>query len=174
MPVGYELLVKVHMSDADGWPAAFFQDLAAIPSVRLIDPQADSRKLLNGAALTITNSGTMAYEAGLLGRPAITFSRVHFNVLPTVHYCGSIVELPQLIDKTLRRAPQPDDEQRIIAVLSEFFAHSFAGLPNRALFYSDLTDTDLEGMVGAYRALHAFRQRTLRRGTNSATLHAPE
>jgi hypothetical protein len=156
MPLGYELLVKLHISDVDGWPSRALKQFAALPGVRLISPLADSRELLKRAAMVVTNSGTMAYEAGLMGKPAITFSKVHFNSLPTVRYCSSVVALPALIDELLSRQPQTDDDQRVLDVVTEFIAHSFVGMPNRSVFHSALTDNDLESLVSAYRALERY------------------
>jgi hypothetical protein len=155
LPAGHDLLVKLHASDADGWPLSFYRTLEALPGVRLIDPVADSRRLLRDAALTITNSGTMAYEAGLLGLPAITFSKLHFNQLPSVHYCDSPVALPALIDRLLTTQTQTDDEA-IEAFLARMLASSFPGMPNRAIFRTDLTPEDLASLASAYHALHAY------------------
>jgi hypothetical protein len=155
IPAGYDLLVKVHISDADGWPLRFYRTLEAIPAVRLISPTSDTRKLLLGAELTVTNSGTMAYEAGLLGRPAITFSRVHYNELPTIRYCTSPTELPELIDELLRRGRKPGDDVAIEAFLARMYAWSAPGLPNREIFSVPLTDLDLESLINAYEALFA-------------------
>jgi hypothetical protein len=145
--------VKLHISDADGWPLRFYRQLEAIPGVKLVHPTADSRRLLTGAALTITNSGTMAYEAGLLCKPAITFSRVHFNELPTVRYCESPPALPALIDEMLQRRVSDDDERAVIDFMTRMFAWSFPGMPNRGVFDSPLGEADLHSLVLAYQKL---------------------
>jgi hypothetical protein len=169
LPAGYDLLVKLHASDADGWRLRFYRNLEALPGVRLIDPLADSRRLLRNAALTITNSGTMAYEAGLLGLPAITFSRVHFNQLPSVHYCDSPVALPALIDRLLGSQTRPDDDA-IEAFLARMLAWSFPGMPNRAIFRAHLTPEDLASLARAYHALHAY---CVQRQSSAAASLAP-
>jgi hypothetical protein len=153
VPVGYDFLVKLHISDADGWPLRFYRELEATPSVKLVHPTADSRLILTGASLTITNSGTMAFEAGLLGRPAITFARVHFNELPTVRYCEAPPKLPALVDEMLARQPAPGDEDAIVEFMSRMFAWSFAGMPNRGVFASALSSQDLDSLVVAYDRL---------------------
>jgi hypothetical protein len=153
MPVGHDLLVKLHISDADGWPVSFYRQLEAIPAVRLVHPTADSRRILLGAALTVTNSGTMAFEAGLLCRPAITFARVHFNELPTVRYCDSPPALPALIAEMLKRQPTEADEAAVIEFMGRMLAWSFPGMPNRGVFDSPLAETDLQSLQLAYRTL---------------------
>jgi hypothetical protein len=154
IPVGHDLLVKLHISDADGWPLSFYRQLEAIPAVKLVHPTADSRRLLLGAALTVTNSGTMAFEAGLLCRPAITFSRVHFNELPTIRYCQSPPALPALIDEMLQRKVTDADETAVIEFMTRMYAWSFAGMPNRGVFDSPLGESDLRSLVQAYQALY--------------------
>ena len=52
MPASHDLCVKVHPTDMDGQPLAFYQRLAAIPGVRLIDYSQDSRALLRRAGRT--------------------------------------------------------------------------------------------------------------------------
>lgn len=155
IPAGYDFLVKLHISDADGWPLSFYRDLEAIPSVKLVHPTADSRRILTGAALTVTNSGTMAFEAGLLGKPAITFARVHFNELPTVAYCESPTQLPALVDEMLARSAEPGDNAAIEEFMTRMLAWSFAGMPNRGVFASPLSGQDLESLVVAYDRLMA-------------------
>lgn len=154
IPLGHDFYVKLHVSDVDGWPLRFYRMLEAIPAVKIIGPTADSRGLLGGAALTITNSGTMAFEAGLLGKPAITFSRVHFNELPTLRYCATPPDLPALIDEQLARRPLPGDDAAIFEFMARMFAWSFPGLPNRSIFDTALRDSDLASLVGAYQKLY--------------------
>jgi len=154
IPLGHDLYVKLHISDVDGWPLRFYRDLESIPAVKIIGPTADSRRLLDGAALTITNSGTMAYEAGLLGKPAITFARVHFNELPTVRYCATPPDLPLLIEEQLARAPRPGDDAAIVEFMARMFAWSFPGMPNRSIFDTALKDSDLSSLVNAYQRLY--------------------
>jgi hypothetical protein len=156
MPIGFELLVKLHVSDADGWPARYLNELASIPGVRLISPLVNSHELLRHAALVVTNSGTMAYEAALFGKPAITFSKVHFNALPGVTHCSSPSALPQILDTCLKQKKY--DETKVIEVLASFLAHSFSGLPNRSVFHSGLNDHDLVSLVQAYHALRLYTE----------------
>jgi hypothetical protein len=43
--------------------------------------------------LVLTVSGTAAYEAGLMGLPAVTFSPMFFGGLSSVRHCGDVTEL---------------------------------------------------------------------------------
>jgi hypothetical protein len=156
LPAGYEFFVKIHASDADGWPLSFYRGLQSIPAVRLIPPGVDSRALIEQASIVITNSGTMALEAALLGRPAITFGRVHFNPLPSVRCCTTPTLLPQLIDELLQRKPAPEDEERVVEFMAQMHAWSFAGLPNRSVFNQSLTQNDIRILQQAYTALFEF------------------
>lgn len=155
LPATHELYVKVHPTDVDGREPAFYHQLAAIPGVRLIDHRVDSWDLLQRTSLLFALTGTIAYEAGLLGRPAIVFARNFFNRLPTVHYCSSPPDLPALIDRILsQELPVNLEEQQI-----EFLAHlrtcCFDGEVNRTYGASSspLRIADLASLRDAYCGL---------------------
>jgi hypothetical protein len=78
LPCGYELYVKEHsVAMGDRYPG-FYREIRSLPSVRLIDPLSNTADLIRRACLTLTPSGTAAFEAGLMGRPAATFSKKYF------------------------------------------------------------------------------------------------
>jgi hypothetical protein len=154
IPMGYDLLVKPHISDVDGRPREFYRQLERLPGVHLLDPLADSRDLLRGAALVITISGTMAYEAGLLGRPAISLVPLFFTALPTVRYCPSVTALSTMVAEALADS-LPDDE-RTVRFLADLLARTFPVMPNRSHVNQQLTEGDLRGLVAAYESLHAW------------------
>ena len=62
--------MKEHSVALNTRPRAFYRELRRIPAVRLISPFADNFKLISGADLVVTVTGTAAYEASLLGQPA--------------------------------------------------------------------------------------------------------
>ena len=84
LPDDCHLLVKEHSNAIGDRPYRFYQQVKELNRVDLIDEKADSFVLIDKAEKTVTVSGTVAYEAGLLGKPTLVFSRVFFSALPSV------------------------------------------------------------------------------------------
>ena len=155
LPSSHELYVKIHPTDVDGKSPAFYRDLRRIPGVRLIGHQVDSRDLLRRTSLLFALSGTIAYEAGLMGRPVIAFARNYFNELPTVRHCSDLGALPALVKQQLD-APSPEDlRERLLAFLVNLRACCFDGEVNRTYGASTagLLASDLQGLQEAYSLL---------------------
>jgi hypothetical protein len=153
VPATHRLYVKIHPSDMDGKPWSFYKRLLAIPGVSLIGPRTPSRPLLLGCSLVFSITGTIAYEAGLLGIPAITFTRLYFNRLPSVHYCPGVTDLPALVARLLEHPPKesPAERAAIVDFLAELHANSVPGDVNR--IHVPLTDADLESLTAVYNRL---------------------
>ena len=96
LPFDTTLIVKEHPNFLGMKGPAFFRDLRKIPNVRLIRHDIPTFDLYDRVDLVLTVSGTIAYEAGMLGIPAITFSPMYFGGLSSVRYCRSTEDLPIL------------------------------------------------------------------------------
>jgi hypothetical protein len=155
LPINHKLYVKIHPTDIDGQKASFYRELAAIPGVQLIGHQISSRDLLLKASLVFSLSGTIAYEAGLLGIPVIVFARNYFNALPTIHYCSSPPELPSLIAKVLVNEVSKDLDDQLIGFLAQLRTCCFDGEVNRTYGASSLplSTADLSALRQAYKYL---------------------
>ena len=79
LPFGWEMWVKEHPNAIGDRSLAYYRDLRRLPGVRLIEPFADTHRLISRAGLTISISGTACLEAGLLGKPAITIAEMYFG-----------------------------------------------------------------------------------------------
>ncbi|HTO18657.1 MAG TPA: hypothetical protein VL129_05855 [Pseudomonas sp.] len=79
LPDGWKLLVKEHSNAIGDRSLAFYRNISRLADVILIDPKEDSHSLIRNANFVITVSGTVAYEAALLGVKALTFSPCFFN-----------------------------------------------------------------------------------------------
>ncbi len=155
MPATHELYVKIHPSDVDGKTTGFYRELRDIPGVRLIGHQIDARELLSRVSIVFALSGTIAYEAGLLGRPVITFARNYFNALPTIRHCATPAELSALIDAMLDQ-PAPENLQELLTeFLAELRVCCLDGEVNRTYGTSTsaLKESDLDTLRQAYSAL---------------------
>lgn len=156
LPVNHELYVKIHPTDVDGRSLSFYSGITRIPGVRLISHAVDSRELIVRASIIFSISGTIAYEAGLMGKPAITFARNFFNKLPTVFYCEAPPHLPNLIASLLTKERQQHIREQLLDFLAEIRASSFDGEVNRTYGtdISPLSDDDILVLKQAYVALY--------------------
>ena len=155
LPATHELYVKVHPADMDGKKLSFYRSIARVPGVRLIDYRVDSRRLVTSAGIVFTLTGTIGYEAALLGKPVITFANNYFNAFPTVWRCEAPPRLPELISAVLSRAPGSDTDDRIVAALAELRASAFEGEVNRnyGVDTAPLSASDLAQLQHAYETL---------------------
>lgn len=128
-PITHDLYVKIHPSDVDGRPLSFYKALRRIPSVILIGPMEDSRRLIKEAALVLTVTGTIAYEAGLLGVPAVTFANNFFNRIPGILYCPDPRKLSEFLVSAEPESVGAD--AATATAVADIFAASYPGEVNR-------------------------------------------
>jgi len=156
LPVTHELYVKVHPADMDGKTLAFYKTIARIPGVRLIDYGVDSRGLVAGADIVFTLTGTIGYEAALLGKPVITFANNYFNRFPGVYRCEAPPTLRELISNVLSTQASSSDDDRTVDVLADLRANAFEGEVNRnyGVDSAPLSAEDLANLQVAYDTLY--------------------
>lgn len=156
LPASHMLYIKVHPTDVDGKSLAFYRELRRLPGVRLVDFSVDSRTLLERTTLLFALTGTIAYEAALLGKPVIALADNFFNRLPSVHTCLTPTALPSLVRQILA-APQDPASLRpqILDFLAWVRACSYDGEVSRFHLghHVRLTEQDLETVRRAYNDL---------------------
>jgi hypothetical protein len=92
----------------------------------LVHHDLSSFELYRRADLVVTISGTTAYEAGLLGVPAITFSPIYFGRLSSVHYCSDMAELKPLVHRLMTSFER--DFEADCEFMSELVGNSYDAL----------------------------------------------
>jgi len=109
LPVDMTLLVKEHPTMTARRPGAFYRRIARLPRCRFLDPAVPGVSVCAKAALTCTVSGTAAWEAMLLGRPALVFGTFPFAVFGQgLVQCTDFGRLPEAIAQALGMSPVPD------------------------------------------------------------------
>ncbi len=158
LPVSLELYVKIHPTDVDGKSILFYKKIAMLPGVRLINYSVDSMDLVHKASIIFTLTGTIGYEAGLMGKNVVTFAKNYFNRMPTVYYCDSPPKLPALIDSLLKAKPPENLSESLVTFLANLKAQSFAGEFNRMYIpeQDQLTSQDLETFRDALSDLYSW------------------
>jgi len=154
LPASHCLYVKEHSNAIGDRGQRFYSSVKRLPKVKLIDPAADSYALLDGATAVLTVSGTMAYEAALVGKPAVTFARMFFNALPSVYYCGGIRELPQIL-RGIVSAPanppaDPAAREKRAEFLAQVYRNSYEGIFSDVFNYPEsLNENNIAKIVFA-------------------------
>lgn len=87
LPQNWKIAVKEHTNAIGDRTYKFYRKLQNYPGVVIVDEKTDSKLLVENSALVASVTGTIAYEAALLKKPAITFSKVFFN---RINYCKHI------------------------------------------------------------------------------------
>lgn len=78
MPADHVLVVKEH-PDMKTRPTSFYKDLRRRAGVMIADSAVPGTEMIRRAALTLTVTGTAAFEALLMGRPALTLGEAFFT-----------------------------------------------------------------------------------------------
>lgn len=126
IPHGWEIYVKEHSNAIGFRTPRIYDELRQIPGVRLIDPYADTFKLMEASKLVLSPSGTVCLEAGLLGLKAATFAPMYFDPVMS----PGKVDLPGLSRAGFERLLQPDERDGRVepaAFLGWLHAQSFPG-----------------------------------------------
>lgn len=98
LPAGWYLYVKEHQSMVGERGIEFYKKAKKIPNVRLVQLNyyKDPKPWIVKSMGVVTITGTTAYEAALLGKPAFVFGDVPFNVIDGITRVHSFEELPGL------------------------------------------------------------------------------
>jgi hypothetical protein len=88
LPGDHRLYVKEHVSNRGRRPIEFYEQIKAIPSVRLLGPDEDTWSLIKGASVIAVITGTVGWEGLIFDKPVVTFGDVFFNQVPQVYRAG--------------------------------------------------------------------------------------
>lgn len=130
IPSTHELWVKEHIDALGVRPLAWLRRLGKLPNVRLVDPRLSTFDMVRRAELVVSISGTVSYEAALLGTPAVAVAPIFFSPLMAI----DPVKYPDPVAwpwrELLETRPAPEEpRRRAIEFLAWIHAQSFAGLP---------------------------------------------
>lgn len=134
MPPSLQLFVKEHPNMNGRRPDGFYDAIAALPGVRLIDPAITGRDALALSQGLVTITGTAGWEAVLLGKPAVILGDAHFRQFASVEFCPDLSRLHEAIENAFRKNPLSDEE--LIRFLGLCFEESFA-LPSALAWASE-------------------------------------
>ena len=101
-----------------------FIEASSVRNIVLVDEKADSHDIIRRSRAIISVSGTMAYEAALMGIPSLTFGDVFFNRLPGCRKIG----LDHLRAGGLGHLIQPTDAEAAVEFSHWLSEHSVEGV----------------------------------------------
>jgi CDP-glycerol glycerophosphotransferase (TagB/SpsB family) len=153
IPHGWEIYVKEH-SNANGVRSPRdYDELRRIPGVRLIDPHADTFRLMEAAQLVLSPSGTVSFEAALLGRKAATLAPMYFE--PVMN--PGTIDLSVLDRASFERLLHREGREGLmepLAFLSWLHAQSFPGRVGDPVHDpGSMTDENVAAVVDGFMAL---------------------
>lgn len=123
-PPSMTIVVKEHLPMVGLRPAGFYDQLRRIPGVVLASPLGDSFDLIRRADVTVAITGTAAWEALLLGKPAITLGETPFNVVSSgLWNCPDTTRLAEAV--AAARAYTPAGDDALVRYLAAIFKLSF-------------------------------------------------
>jgi hypothetical protein len=93
-----QLYIKEHSTDLGNRGKTFYEKLVKHPSVKIIDPLANTIDLLEGCRMAFTISGTVGLEAIMLKRPVGVFSDCYYSLFPGVMRISSPENIPAVIN----------------------------------------------------------------------------
>lgn len=163
LPPTHLFLVKLHISDADNYSPAQLRRFLQLPRVRLVLPSVSSRDFISQCAGVVTICGTMGLEAALLGKPAVLFGKMPYDVFPNVARVTDLYELPALLRAQLS-APAPSRDQ-IRGAYAKYLGNFFCAMtPGSSIQLDDWThvhpsDDEKRGFVELFRALQGYLSR---------------
>jgi hypothetical protein len=152
LPHGWKLVLKEHTNAIGDRSYRFYKKLASFPGVVIVNEKTDSRMIIENSRLVASITGTICYEAALLGKPAITFANIYFN---RINFCRhvSLTELAEIgiARMTEMLAGQPDNRSEFSDFLIK---NSFEGYVTD--FMTDPTVLEPENIDRITRAFLAL------------------
>jgi hypothetical protein len=133
LPATHKLWVKEHKGAIGDRSLAWLRRIKKLPNVRMVDPFEDVLTLIRNADLVVTVSGTAAYEAALMGIPAVGLSSVFFARLldnqPTIRSHPLEWNLRELLARRPSESDQAARRKRAVEFLAHLHANSYVGDP---------------------------------------------
>ena len=159
MPPNMQLLVKMHMSDADNYSPRQLRQLLRLPNVQLVHPTSASRDFINQADLIFGIQGTICLESALLGKPVLMFGESPYLHFPSVERIGRITDLPMQIRAVIAK-PKPGREEILAAYVQYLARYMPAGYND---WTKSLNDEDIARYASCFERLkdHILSKRTM-------------
>jgi hypothetical protein len=122
LPFDMKLYIKEHPAMVGYRTRSFYKEILKTPNVKLINPTTNGHDLARLSTLTVTITGTSAWETILFKKPIISFGDVFYNDIPGVKRCRSFEEFPYLVKEQLENWEH--DETQLVNYVSALLEDS--------------------------------------------------
>ena len=153
IPPTHNLLVKLHISDADNYSRTQLMSLLRLPGVKLVAPSVSSREFIERSSAVITIVGTMGLEGALLGKPVLIFGKRDYENFPSVTRIGDLTNLPELM--RLKLAEKKPSRDLIVDAYKKYLNFYFRATHNDWR-KEDLSHAEKDGFVEVFRSLEKY------------------
>jgi hypothetical protein len=152
LPVGSVLAVKEGLLAVGRRPKGFYDQIARLPNVVLVNMLEQGIDVARHAAAVVTVSSTAGMEALIMGKPVILLGRHnYFDFLPHAHKVKDAGELPALLRSVLGPGGDVDRARRDGArFLKALVAHTFS---MGAYDYLDLRSYTADDVAAVFAGL---------------------
>ncbi len=150
LPATHDLYVKEHPAGLGDRTYSYLRQMKKIPAVRLVDAGVDTFKMMEASSLVVTITGTVAYEAALLGLRAATVAPMFFGPLLQQNGFNPYGDrLGDLLDR-----PFVQDQDKIREFLAGVIGQSFPGSVDSPLLApAVLADENIEAVAAGFLTL---------------------
>ena len=145
LPFDTTLIVKEHPNFLGQRGRSFFRQLRRIPNVKLVRYDLSAFDIYKRVSIVFSITGTCAYEAGMLGIPAVTFTRMYFGGFSSIRYCPEIAGLKGLVFELLDGFER--DSGADCRFMAELMARSFSGYWTDPFFDPSVMDPANIGLL---------------------------
>ncbi|MCK5528983.1 MAG: hypothetical protein KAI74_04825 [Kiritimatiellae bacterium] len=116
LPAGYRLFVKEHDVMFGRRPKSFYDELKKISNIVLVSPYDSGPLLVRKAAAIATVTGTLGWDAILLGKPAIVMGEPFFANYDGAYHITDMTKLPvALRTALLDHNHNPENQKQFVA-----------------------------------------------------------
>jgi hypothetical protein len=138
LPFGVKLYVKDHKHAAGRQSLDFYDRVARIPNVELVDPNFDTKTLLRRSKAVVVSTSTMGFEALLLQRPVFVLGHPFYEFVPG---CVRIDSFDRAFETFARHATLEVRRPDIEALLAAYYLCTEKGYLDVTKMYGDPTVT---------------------------------
>ena len=140
LPINTMLYVKDHSSAFANPNLQFYRRLQSLPNVRLIEPEANAKKLIRDGLGVITLTSTMGYEALLLNKRVFLLGSVFYEFHPNIIKLDNYLDLFQSFKQGIISDNKVGSDYNELFV-SAYYLGTFDGTLNFS--FDDVKMTDL-------------------------------
>ena len=85
LPEDWHIVIKEHTNAIGDRSLGFFKRIKKLRNLILLDEKVNSHKIIQDSKAIFSVSGSIAYEAALIGKPAFLFAPIFFDKLRNCH-----------------------------------------------------------------------------------------